>query len=376
MANAAPTSASLAPVAAPSDAPKVWLEFLLTGGATLLLLPLARLVEAALGLDEAEFTVSFLAFYGAFVINDPHFSVTYLLFYKNFRQRAFGPAFSGWQRIRYWVSGVVVPALLSCWAVFALVHNSGFVLGLMLQAMFLLVGWHYVKQGFGVLTMLSARRGYRYGPRERAVVLLHCYSGWAYAWASPAGPSFEAVEKGLVYTQYGRPAWLATSLGVVFAASAVALFVMLVQASLRPGRMPPLVPLSGLLVTVWLWVVYSDIDPLLVYVIPALHSLQYLFFVWLLERNRAREKVGPPHFRSVPNEVGKVLVLALGLGWLLFRGAPDFFDETIGRTFDSPGGLGPTPYLVALTTIVNVHHYFMDFVIWRRDNREMALLMR
>jgi hypothetical protein len=30
--------------------------------------------------------------------------------------------------------------------------------------------------------------------------------------------------------------------------------------------------------------------------------------------------------------------------------------------------LGPTPYFAAIYTFVNVHHFFMDYVIWRREN--------
>ena len=82
-----------------------------------------------------------------------------------------------------------MPAALVVWAVVAIAARSAESLGWMVQLMFFLVGWHYVKQGFGVLTVLSARRGVRIMPRERAVILLHCFAGWAYAWASPASPA-------------------------------------------------------------------------------------------------------------------------------------------------------------------------------------------
>jgi hypothetical protein len=59
------------------------LEFLLLGGTTLLLLPLAHWYAGHAGLEPSEYIVSYVAFYAAHVINDPHFSVTYLLFYKD-----------------------------------------------------------------------------------------------------------------------------------------------------------------------------------------------------------------------------------------------------------------------------------------------------
>src|SRR5215831_3223442 len=148
-------------------------EFLVVGGATLVLLPLLWVLRAGLGLDRADLAAGFTTFYGAYVVNDPHFAVTYLLFYKDARQRAFGSAFEPAQRIRYWIAGLVVPAALAVWGVLALALRSAQALGWMVQLMFLLVGWHYAKQGFGVLTTLWARRGVRMTPRERAVVLGH-----------------------------------------------------------------------------------------------------------------------------------------------------------------------------------------------------------
>ena len=47
-------------------------EFLITGGATLLLIPLAYWYRKSAGLEHSEYLVSMVAFYAAYVINDPH----------------------------------------------------------------------------------------------------------------------------------------------------------------------------------------------------------------------------------------------------------------------------------------------------------------
>lgn len=360
------------------------LEFLLVGGATLVLFPLAWLCRYAVGLDASELAVGFVMFHATHVINDPHFAVTYVLFYKDARHRAFGSAFAPSQRLRYLVAGVLVPLGLAAWAAVALVTHSATTMGWMIQLMFFLVGWHYVKQGFGVLMVLSARRGVRFSPLERAVVLAHCFAGWAYAWASPADPGRTLEEKGVVFTSIAHPPGLERVTRIAFFLSTLPLLGVLVKKWRTEGRLPLLAPLSGLLITVWLWSVYSWVDPLMVYVIPALHSVQYLYFVWLLKRNEAREGEGPPSF-GLPTRVrlGFLAVSALGLGWLLFRGAPAFLDSILV----SPGakrlltteatteGLGPTPYFAALYVFVNIHHYFMDHVIWRRDNPETRYLL-
>ncbi|WP_437648430.1 hypothetical protein [Sorangium sp. So ce362] len=356
------------------------IEFLLVGGATLALFPLAWLLRRAVGLDASELALGFLTFHAATVINDPHFAVTYLLFYKDARRRAFGGALAPAQRARYIVAGLLVPLALLAWATCALATGSARTMGFMIQLMFLLVGWHYVKQGFGVLTVLSARRGFRFNPLERKVVLAHCFAAWAYAWASPADPGRELEEKGVIYTSLAHPPALELVTRAAFALSVLALLWVLARRWRAERRLPPLGPLSGFLITVWLWTVYSSLDRLMMYVIPALHSIQYLYFVWLLKRNEARDAEGPPLFgRPTGLRLGLLAASAVGLGWVVFRGAPALLDGALvlGASDDETlAGLGPTPYFAAAYVFVNIHHYFMDNVIWRRENPDTRYLLR
>jgi len=352
-------------------------EFLLVGGLTPLLFPLSWLARRALGIDAAEYAIGFTTFYAAFVINDPHFTVTYLLFYRDARGRASGASFRGWQRARWLLAGVVAPVVLAGWAIAGLALRSPPILGGMIQLMFFLVGWHYVKQGFGVLTVLSARRGVRFAPGERLAILAHCWSGWAYAWASPYDPGREVEEKGLVYRTLAHPIGLERATFWIFVASGVVAAALLVRKRVREGRLPIATPLVALVCSVWAWSIWSSVDPLVRYVIPALHSVQYLYFVWLLRAPEAREREGPPHFEtSAKVRLGVLAVSALGLGWLLFHGAPTALDDLFTPKRSRFTDMGPTPYFAALYAFVNIHHYLMDSVVWRRENPETRWLQR
>jgi hypothetical protein len=111
------------------------------------------------------------------------------------------------------------------------------------------------------------------------------------------------------------------------------------------------------------------------YAIPALHSLQYLYFVGLMRRNQAREREGPPWFEtSARARLGLLAVSALALGWVLFHGAPALLDGALVPRRERFSPLGPTPYFAAIYTFVNIHHFLMDSVIWRRDNPETRYL--
>jgi len=333
-------------------------------------------LRRAVGLDAADLAFGFTFFWGAWVINDPHFAVTYLLFYERARARAFGGEFTGLQRARYLAAGFLVPAALAAWAGASLALRSAPALGGMVNLMYALVGWHYVKQGFGVMTVLAARRGVRFSPRERLALLVHCYAGWAYAWASPADAGTEVEEKGVVYTTMAHGVWLERATLAVLCASAVVLVVVLAAKWRRERRLPLVTPLVALLCSVWAWSIYSSADPLVVYAIPALHSLQYLYFVWLLKRGEGREREGPTWFgRPVRVRLGLLAAGALGLGWLLFHLAPTALDDLLVPRRARATALGATPWFAALYTFVNVHHYFMDAVIWRRDNPQTRYLV-
>jgi hypothetical protein len=376
------TSATLAASTnAPTELGSHWrarsAEFMAVGGATLVLFPLAILARSHFGLDSAEFAVGFVMAQAAHFINDPHFSVTYLLFYRNYPSRAFGADGNRAQRVRYVVAGLVVPALLVTWAALGLVFHAAQALGWMIQLMFLLVGWHYAKQGFGVLTVLSARRAVFFNAQERRVILGHCYAAWAFSWANPVQAAGEFEEKGVVYWGPAHPRWLELATGSVLAVSTL-LLVVIVGMKWRREKRLPFAPLTAFLATIWLWTIYTALDPLVRYVIPALHSVQYMYFVWLMKRNEARACEGPPLFGPpTSTRLTALAVSALLLGWVLLRAAPSGLDVSVARGWShhpSTQALGETPFFAAFFVIVNIHHYFMDNVIWRRDNPDTQYL--
>jgi hypothetical protein len=229
-----------------------------------------------------------------------------------------------------------------------------------------------------VLTVLCARRGVSLSARERQWLLLHCFAGWSFAWANPSVPAGEFAEKGVVYWAVAHPRWLELAAAAVLAASTLAVGVLVIRRWQRQRQWLPLAPLASFLVTIWSWTIYSRLDPVVQYLIPALHSLQYFYFVWLMQSNQARSEEGPPTFgRPVSVRLGMLALCALGLGWFLFRGAPTLLDELLVprlRRGQVPDALGQTPFFAAFFVVVNIHHYFMDHVIWRRENPDTRFL--
>ena len=80
---------------------------------------------------------------------------------------------------------------------------------------------------------------------------------------------------------------------------------------------------------------------------------------------------------EVAVRLGVLALSALALGWFLFRGAPAVLDGALASQHVRAGAtdaLGKTPFFAAFFVVVNIHHYFMDYVIWRRDNPDTRYL--
>jgi hypothetical protein len=329
------------------------------------LFALSWLSRQVLPLDTLELAVGFSMFHAAFVVNDPHFSVTYLLYYERWSERALGQALPPALRLRYWLCGVVVPLALVAWGALGLAHADVQLLGLMLQLMLALVGWHYVKQGFGAALVLARRRGAAFSLRERRAMWAHAISCWAYAWANPATPAQTVEVRSLVYRAFARPLWFeSVALWGVVATGAL-LLAVLGSGPAWARRRALGMPLGVFFVSLWLFTVLANADPLVRYVIPALHSVQYGYFVALLKGGEARERENEPYFEPpAKTRLVRLGLLAVTLGFALFHGVPWLLD---GARLHDRDALGSTPCFAVIYAIVNLHHYAMDSVLWRRD---------
>ena len=71
---------------------------------------------------------------------------------------------------------------------------------------------------------------------------------------------------------------------------------------------------------------------------------------------------------SIGLQFGKFVATGIGLGWLGFIGLPALFH--IGLAPDE-SVWGPSVFVFIFMMWINIHHYFIDNVIWRRDNEDV-----
>lgn len=347
------------------------LEFIVAGGASILLLPLF-FVFAPNGDANALGLVAIAAFWTSYVLNDPHFLVSYQLFYRDYAAKLTGRGYARGEQVRYWVAGIVLPIGMMVWIGIMLALGSRAMAAGMMQLMFILVGWHYVKQGYGVLTVLSARRGVFYSRMIGGFVIAHCLIAWVYAWFGFNTWPAQYEMSGVVYHSNALGAWPRNLLFWPFLLTGMIAAGLLVHKFWSERKFPPIAPILGLIVSVELWVVWSYWNESFSYFIPALHSLQYLYFVVLLERGRARAQCAEnPRAKPVWWQMGQVAVIAFITGWAFFHWIPKFLDGRFGNPEAAYGGL---IFAAMFTAFINIHHFAMDNVMWRRGNPDMRFL--
>jgi hypothetical protein len=89
------------------------------------------------------------------LINHPHFAHSYQIFYRNFGRKVRGDGYHRNLQHRYVFAGIVVPIIMGGFFAYSVVNGSTRMLGFAANMLGFFVGWHYVKQGYGILMVDS-----------------------------------------------------------------------------------------------------------------------------------------------------------------------------------------------------------------------------
>lgn len=342
-----------------------WVDFLCLGGASLIIIPFVMMLPAS-----AAPALIATAWIVADVLNHPHFAASYQIFYRNYRAKLAGEGYTTGMRVRYVIAGIVVPAVLIGFFAISFALKDALLLGWLGNVMLFLVGWHYVKQGYGMLIVDSVYKRKFLGDTEKTILRYNAYACWIMYWVGSNWLVAEYRLWGLEYYAFPVPYAVLVAVGAVAAVStAITLWVL--GQRLRPGAAGlPLTGVVAYLATLYIWLA-ARWQPMTLMVVPALHSLQYLLIVYRYEQNRARDEAADAG-EAAGGQRWHVLrfgIVAVVLGLLGFWWAPKLLDGVVSYDREVFGG---TAFLFMFWIFINIHHYFMDNVIWRRENPDTA----
>lgn len=341
-------------------------DYLFFGGLSLLVFILLEVFSESLNFSALVVLMMVLANF----VNHPHFAHSYQLFYRSWGTvLKLGSVGVRW---RWWFAGVGFPFLSLLyfyigWQQYR--DGNALLLALSVNLMGLLVGWHYVKQGFGIcMTDAATKRCYWSAPTRQAL-LWNAYVCWACTWLIVNGSSAGSMLWGVAGIDVNIPSWLIliACLVVVFAAAWVGVLVSRDIRSWRGRgltlRQQPLAGLLAYLVSIYAWSIFGVLKPAFLLVIPFFHSLQYMAVVWRYNRGRLAV-VG--EVNTITRRLGFYgygVLLGGAAFWLL----PALLEWHVNGVV--PSGLySAAPFLFMAWVFINIHHYVIDNSLWRKDN--------
>ena len=348
-----------------------WIDFMTLGGGSLIVM--AALAVLYPQTEEARTALFAVTIFLSHFVNHPHFAYSYQIFYRNFLAKGFSRGAP--LRFRYQLAGVGVPAAMVAFFAIAIAKDSAALLGLAANVMFFTVGWHYAKQGFGILMVDAAHSHTRFRTDERKRLIRNTHLTWVTYWLVSNNALAAHDYWGLTYLMFDTPDTLLAALLAAVAVSTLVVARDLVRACLRERSFP----MNGLIayfVSVYVWLPVGMYEPILALITPLFHSLQYSSVVWRYQLNVESEKrrhrpvdsgPGSRMLSSARTALVRFLICGGLLGALGFWWAPEFLDAHSG--YDR-AVFGTTAFLFMGWTFINIHHYFLDNVIWRRENAE------
>ena len=305
--------------------------------------------------------LGWIMFYTSFFVNFPHFLISYQFLYIDNRDRLL----KDW---RSFIAAFIAPGILIGYAVYAILYPSQQYLGYMTNAMFFLVGWHYIKQICGCVIVSSALKKFYFSKEEKFILLLNGFGIWFISYFGANQIVVEQMYFGISYKTFAFPAITLKAAYFITTFSLVYLVWQMLKKFIREGKWIPLNSVAAF-ATLYIWHIPTLFHPAFFLMIPFFHSLQYLLFAFAYTKNRFISLSQSPdqveYRKRLLRGAGLYILASFITGGLFFHFIPSWMDKNIVydvKTF------GPQLFVFTFNIFLNIHHYFIDFAIWRRDN--------
>jgi len=235
----------------------------------------------------------------------------------------------------------------------------------LLHIMFFTVGWHYAKQVFGCFMVFSHFNGYQVSANQRTLIKASLLFIWGYAFMSANESLKGSSYHTLPYITHDFPNWMVDffSIGTIILYAAVAYQVFYLNWK-NTGQLPPASAVVAW-AALFIWFMpYGEITLYHALAVPFFHSLQYLPFVAKVQAAKHQSTEGVEWNRSVNLRLMLNFSLLVAAGWIMFEVSGNLLDD-----FRNSDQLLYSGYwLVGIAVIINIHHYFIDHVIWRMSD--------
>ncbi len=237
---------------------------------------------------------------------------------------------------------------------------------LSIWVMFLTVGWHYSKQVFGCMIVYSKFEGYPLTRFQRALLKSSVFSVafLNFVYMSKINTQSGQFQPLLFFSvplsDLGFADIYLTIAQVWLGISILSVLWFVVYRNYVLNKIWPTrnIAVPWIAFHIW-WIPILRQQEFYFLIVPFFHSLQYLPFAFKMEQSKNRD-VSP--WRKMLFLMGLVFV-----GLMTFELIPEALDKVLRTEVNEL----PMFFTIAFVVFINVHHFFIDSVIWRSNQREI-----
>lgn len=237
---------------------------------------------------------------------------------------------------------------------------------------FLMGGYHFAMQSFGVSLTCAEEKGYKLDPAQKNCLRNSLYALWAVNLFS--GYSFLSIlnDRCLGY----RPIHFPVQMQMVALVALAFSFWLLYRRVLLPnrqrtGKWPPLTSMvTYAAIFTWFQPFYQPMA-FSAWLAPVSHGLQYMYFSGRVEANNF-----DPRAAQLAKRAGLLRIFYLLLILVLIYCAGVFFFRFLPMQIDRRhffADITPNFFFVATYVVLSTHHYLVDSVLWRVGSKVKEL---
>ncbi len=235
------------------------------------------------------------------------------------------------------------------------------------------VGWHYVKQGYGILIVDSVMNRSYFDDTEKKSFRVNAYACWLFFFLLIYHLVHDREIFGVKFYTVPVPLVFVLAAGAVATVTTALALNAAYKARLRNADRP--LPFNGYvayIASLYVWLAIP-IVPAAMLLVPALHSLQYLAVVWRYEFNRQKSAIEVEKPKPNPHLLWVRLVTFAFIGILLGSFAMWIMPVMLDQHVEYEKAIfGSNLFLFTFSVFINIHHYFIDNVMWRKDNPDVG----
>lgn len=292
-----------------------------------------------------------LALFLSWIINWPHFSATNYRLYHSKATMA-----------QYPFTALLVPLLVVA-ATCASFANPTSVAPIFVKLFLIWSPYHFSGQSVGISMIYARRAGFQVGKLERLALAGFIYGTYVYITARGEAGKGDYTYYNVTVPFLGIPEWVPRYVEYgMYACGALFLLLVIRWCVVSRRILPPIVLLPALAQFIW-FVPGGTIGTFNEFV-PMFHSLQYLLIAWSMQLKERVDVTGSAPTRWFAfGESARWFVINVAGGAILFYILPEVTAKA--------GWSTQFTYPVILSA-VQIHHFFVDGVIWKLKNPKVS----